>query len=129
MAAFDATGIQRAFDELGVLDDTKLWIPLDMSGLKMHMVLCLKVLMGKGVVKIPKRLYSIWNQLLMWCMPDKQLRQDIASAMFMIGYLLNQILPHGASQDLELVREIEEADRWAVGRIIHQRTPMRSIPQ
>lgn len=128
MAAFDATGIQRAFDELGVLDETKMWLPLDMSGLKMHMVLCLKVLMGKGAIQIPKKLYSIWNQLLMWCMPDKQLRQDVASAMFMIGYLLNQILPQSVASDPELEREIKEADRWAMGRIIHQRTPMRSLP-
>jgi hypothetical protein len=128
MAAFDATGIQRAFDELGVLDENKLWMPLDMTSLKMHMVLCLKVLMGKGLVQIPKKLYSVWNQLLMWCMPDKQLRQDIASAMFMTGYLLNQILPQSATADLELEQELSSADRWTVGRVVHQRATMRSIP-
>jgi len=129
-AAFDATGIQKAFDELGVLDASKLWLPLDLHGLKMHMVLCLKVLMGKGMVKMPKSLYSIWNQLLMWHMPDKVLRQDIASTLFMIGFLLNQFLPRGiaSDEDVDFETRIEETDRWGRVRAVRDRVSLRSIP-
>jgi hypothetical protein len=42
-AAFDATGTQKAFDDLGILDQNMVWTPLDLHGLKMHMVLCTKV--------------------------------------------------------------------------------------
>ncbi len=129
MAAFDATGVQKAFDDLGVLDQTKLWMPLDFAALKMHMVLCLKVLMGRGLVKLPKSLYSVWNQLLMWQMPDKGLRQDIASAMFMIGYLLNQVLPQRlVAEDEDLPRQPEVVeDRWGRSRLMASRETMRSL--
>jgi len=126
-AAFDATGIQKAFDDLGILDSSKLWMPLDLHGLKMHMVLCLKVLMGKGLVKIPKSLYSVWNQLLLWHMPDKSLRQDIASTMFMIGYLLNQFLPRSVIPDTDFEQRLEETDRWGRVRAVRGRVSMRSI--
>lgn len=114
VAAFDSTGTQKAFDELGILDPKKIWTPLDM-GHKMHYVLCTKVLMGKGLIQIPKSLYSVWNQLLMWHMPDKQLRQDIASTLFMAGYLLNQLLPQSFSDMSEEV-EASYPSRWE-GRV------------
>jgi len=112
VAGYDATGTQKAFDDLGVLDQRQIWLPLDLSGKKMHMVLCLKVLMGKGLIHLPKSVYSIWNQLLMWCMPDKQLRQDIASTLFMAGYLLNQLLPMTDDEDREPALIPTTGDRW-----------------
>jgi hypothetical protein len=126
-AAFDSTGTQKAFDDLSLLDQDRAWVPINNSGMKMHMVLCLKVLMGRGFVQIPKSLYSVWNQLLMWHMPDKQLRQDIASTMFMIGYALNQILPL-----VEGDNEVEDfkaptMDRWSKTRIINKRRSVRSL--
>jgi len=128
-AGFDATGTQKAFDDLAVLNQDRLWSPINMSGLKMHMVLCLKVLMGRGFVQIPKSLYSVWNQLLMWHMPDKQLRQDIASCLFIIGYILNQTLPlvEGETTDLD-EGEVREVSRLSRGRIINnRRSSLRSI--
>jgi hypothetical protein len=129
IGAFDSTGIQKAFDDLGILDQEKLWMPLNMTGNKMHYVLCLKVLMDRSLIKMPNSIYSIWNQLLMWCMPDKNLDQDIASTLFMIGYILNQLLP-------EPMRKPEEEDddnvyqttesRWARTRYVNNRIPMRN---
>lgn len=101
VAAFDATGTQKAFDDLGVLDQGKSWMPISMGGLKAHMVLCAKVLMGRGMLKMPKDIYSIWSQLLMWCEPDKQLQQDIASAVFIASYAINQLLPRKIAGDNE----------------------------
>jgi hypothetical protein len=126
-AAFDSTGTQKAFDDLALLSQDMAWVPLNNSGLKMHMVLCLKVLMGRGFVQIPRSIYSIWNQLLMWHMPDKKLRQDIASCMFMVGYALNQILPLvNEAGDPELT-VTEEYDRWSKTRIINDRKSVRQL--
>jgi len=126
-AAFDSSGTQKAFDDLALLSQDKAWVPLNNSGLKMHMVLCLKVLMGRGFLQIPKSMYSIWNQLLMWHMPDKQLKQDIASCMFMIGYALNQILPLVDDDGEPELFNNEEFDRWNKTRIINDRVSVRSI--
>lgn len=129
-AGFDSTGTQKAFNDLGILDDDKMWTPLNMQGKKMHMVLCLKVLMGNGMIKMPKSLYSIWNQLLMWHMPDKSLRQDIASTLFMMGYMLNQLLPQKyqeSEEDERFEKEMLNADRWAYNRVISERQSVRSL--
>lgn len=127
-AAFDSTGTQKAFDDLAILSQDKAWVPISNVGLKMHMVLCLKVLMGRGFIQIPKGIYSVWNQLLMWHMPDKQLRQDIASALFMVGYALNQILPmvEGETGE-EAIDPKQEFDRWSKTRIINVRRNVRSV--
>jgi len=126
-AAFDSTGTQKAFDDLAILSQDKAWVPLNNSGLKMHMVLCLKVLMGRGFIQIPKSLYSVWNQLLMWHMPDKQLRQDIASTMFMVGYALNQILPVINNEEEDVIIADNNFDRWSRTRIINNRQSVRTI--
>jgi len=123
IAAFDATGTQKSFDDLGVLDQSKVWMPLNLSNLKMHMVLCAKVLLSRGIIQMPKSLFSIWNQLLMWCMPDKNLQQDIASAVFMGAYVINQILPRRIVEEdgSEVANEqVENLDRWGRARSINK---------
>lgn len=124
VAAFDATGMQKAFDELGVLDPNKIWEPLDLSSKKMHMVLCAKVLLAKSLILFPKSLYSVWNQLLMWQMPDTKLRQDIACCVFMVAYLLNSMLPMRLADDPEfegIQSRLEQVDRWGRVRSINRR--------
>jgi len=66
----------------------------------------------------------------MWHMPDKVLRQDIASTLFMIGFLLNQFLPRGiaSDEDVDFETRIEETDRWGRVRAVRDRVSLRSIP-
>jgi hypothetical protein len=125
IAAFDSTGSQKAFDDLGVLDNTKNWMPVNLGGLKMHMVLCAKVLLARGLIQMPKSAYSIWNQLLMWQMPDTGLQQDIASAVFMAAYVINQVLPRKAvnenGEEDENFAQVENTDRWGRNRALVKR--------
>jgi len=124
IAAFDSTGMQKSFDDLGILDNEKVWMPLNFSGIKMHMVLCAKVLLSRGIIQMPKSVFSIWNQLLMWQMPDTNLQQDIASTVFMAAYVINQILPRRAvNEDGEEDEpfSIENTDRWGRNRAIVKR--------
>lgn len=124
IAAFDATGTQKSFDDLGILDEDKIWMPLNFTGLKAHMVLCAKVLLSHGTMQIPKSLYSVWNQLLMWHMPDKALQQDVACCVFMSAYVINQMLPRRVEEDQEPdegLANLESSDRWGRNRIINNR--------
>ena len=128
IASFDSTGVQKSFDDLGILDSDKIWTPLDFSGLKMHMVLCAKVLLSRGIIQAPKSLYSLWNQLLMWHMPDTNLQQDIASAIFMAAYTINQILPRQITEDgtePEYFGPQDHVDRWSRNRMINGRSERR----
>lgn len=129
LASFDATGTQKSFDDLEVLDQEKNWWPLNFSNLKPHMVLCAKVLLDRGYIKMPKSIHAIWNQLLMWHEPDKNLQQDIASVIFMIAYMVNQILPKKKVSEEEDQPDYHEksTDRFSRNRI-HGRTTMRSVP-
>ncbi len=90
-SAFDATGVQKGFDELVFAQRGLLMEGIQMQRQKMQMVVALKLIMGKGLVQAPKAVQGLWMQLAAWHMPDKKLRQDIASCMFMVGELLNRL--------------------------------------
>lgn len=73
-------------------------------------------------MKMPKAVYSIWNQLLMWQLPDANLQQDIASTVFMAAYIVNQLLPRKVEDDDDEKRYVEEhTDRWGRNRSVVKR--------
>lgn len=47
--------------------------------------------MGKGLLPLPTKISNIWLQLANSHMPDKKLRQDIASCLFMAADVLNRL--------------------------------------
>ena len=89
--AFDSTGSQKMMNELAFTQADVLAEGLNFSNLKQAFVLSLKLIMGKGLILMPKEIKGIWHQLSGWHMPDKKLRQDIASTLFMAGYVLNRL--------------------------------------
>jgi len=90
-AGFDATGVQKGFDELVFAQRNMLMEGIQMQNQKMRMVIALKLIMGKGKLLLPKRIQSIWLQLAGWHMPDTKLRQDVASCLFMVADVLNRL--------------------------------------
>lgn len=90
-AAFDATGVQKGFDELVFAQRGLLMEGLNMQHQKMQMVLSLKLILGKVLLLMPQKVQGIWMQLANWRMPDKKLKQDIASCLFMIGGVMNRL--------------------------------------
>ena len=118
-AAFDATGVQKGFDELVFAQAGMLMEGLNMQFRKMQMVLALKLIMGKGLLLMPRRVEGIWMQLAGWRMPDTKLRQDIASCLFMVGDVLNRLFV--------IDEDIEDESEWEPvgipGRPHRQRSP------
>jgi hypothetical protein len=90
-AAFDATGIQKGFDELVFAQRGLLMEGINAQHRKMQMVVTLKLIMGKQKLLMPKNVQGIWMQLGGWRMPDTKLRQDIASCLFMAADVLNRL--------------------------------------
>ncbi|NIV30498.1 MAG: hypothetical protein GWN58_13670 [Anaerolineae bacterium] len=90
-SAFDATGVQKGFDELVFAQRGMLMEGINVQGQKMQMVLALKLILGKQKLLMPKEVQGIWMQLGGWRMPDTKLRQDIASCLFMAASVLNRL--------------------------------------
>jgi len=90
-AAFDATGVQKGFDELVFAQRGLLMDGINVQGQKMQMVTALKLILGKQLLLLPKEIQGIWLQLAGWRMPDTKLRQDIASCLFMAAHVLNRL--------------------------------------
>jgi len=100
--AFDATGVQKGFDELVFAQRGMLLEGIRVQTNKMQMVVALKLIMGKGKLLMPRGVQGIWLQLGGWRMPDTKLRQDIASCLFMAGHVLNRLFvidPPESSED------------------------------
>lgn len=128
-AGFDATGTQKAFDELVFTQrgPGRLFAGLDVSGQKQAMVVALKLLMGQGLIEIPKSLKSVWLQLANWHMPDTKLRQDIAACLFMVGQTLHQVMAQSQIEDDSEELNIESYDRNDLNRALvgDRNAPMR----
>lgn len=100
-AGYDATGIQKGFNELHFAQRGVIMEGINMQGQKMRMVLALKLLMGQGKIQMPGKIKQIWVQLANWHMPDKKLRQDIASCLFMVGDMINRLFLFDIEEDDE----------------------------
>lgn len=107
-SSFDATGTQKGFDELYFSQHGMLMEGMNVQGQKMRMVLALKLIMGKGLLLMPSGIQGIWMQLGGWQMPDTKLRQDIASALFMAGDLLNRLFIFNKGDEDEEDEEVYE---------------------
>jgi hypothetical protein len=90
-AAFDATGVQKGFDELVFAQRGMLMEGISAQHRKMQMVVALKLILGKQKLLMPKSVQGIWMQLGGWRLPDTKLRQDIASCLFMVADVLNRL--------------------------------------
>jgi len=113
-AGFDATGVQKGFDHLVFAQRGYVFEGINMANTKQAMVVALKLVMGKSLLKLPKNIQSIWLQLANWRMPDKKLRQDIASALFMVGYALTRLFeidPREATPEDLLEQDLPKPDR------------------
>lgn len=101
-AGYDGTGIQKGFDELVFRMRGMIMEGINMAGQKMRMVTALKLIMGKGLLHLPDKIAGIWLQLAGWHMPDKKLRQDIASCLFMCADVLTRLFPfeEGIEEDV-----------------------------
>ena len=111
-SAFDATGIQKGFDELVFAQKGLLMEGIQVNSNKMRMVVALKLILGKQLLLMPKGIQGIWLQLGGWRMPDSKLRQDIASTLFMAGDVLNRlfVIDEAENADDENELEIVEED-------------------
>lgn len=120
---FDATGVQKGFDELVFQQRGLIVEGLNMQKWKQQMVVTLKLLLGKELIRMPKRIQGIWLQLANWHMPDRKLRQDIASTMFMVAFLLNRLYnpARGASEELadDASPDPIEEERLTASRLLH----------
>jgi hypothetical protein len=90
-SAFDATGVQKGFDELVFAQRGLLMEGINVQHRKMQMVVALKLILGKQGLLMPKSVQGIWMQLGGWRLPDTKLRQDIASCLFMVADVLNRL--------------------------------------
>jgi len=90
-SAFDSTGVQKGFNELVFEQRGMICEGLNMQGMKMQMVVTLKLLMGRGMIQLPSSIAGIWMQLANWHMPDTKLRQDIASMLFMSAHCIQRL--------------------------------------
>jgi len=110
--AFDATGLQKGYDELvfdeyGVVPDT-----LSMAGAnKFALLNHTKVLMGRGLLKMPY-IPHLWNQCMNYRLPDTKLRQDIVMALIMSGGWLVRAFGLTAEETEQFVRS-GITDRYA----------------
>lgn len=91
-AVFDNTGVQKAFDELVFVQrgPQRRFEGFNLAMRKQACILALKMMMGRGLIQIPAEAKSIWLQLAGWQMPDTKLRQDIVSALSILGFVLHQ---------------------------------------
>ena len=90
-AAFDASGVQKGFDELVFAQRGVIIEGVQVQTNKMRMVVALKLILGKQLLLMPKSVQGIWMQLAGWRIPDTKLRQDIASCLFMAADVVNRL--------------------------------------
>lgn len=120
--AIDATGAQKSMNELAFVQAGILAEGLNVSNMKMAYVLALKLVMGNSLMHLPDEVKGIWFQLATWRMPDAKLKQDIASTLFMLGYVLNRLFVIGQDsegvpdQAEELAGEIFRVQRYSRSR-------------
>lgn len=128
-AAYDATGVQKGFDELVFAQRGLIIEGLNMQSWKMQMVVALKLLLGRKLLKMPKSVQGIWLQLASWHMPDKKLRQDIASMLFMAAFVINRLFiikfPTRTESDDVDSEEDARPDRWTANRMINRERHLR----
>jgi len=72
------------------------------------MVVALKLILGKQLLLMPKKIQGIWLLLAGWRIPDTKLRQDIASCLFMAGDVLNRLFVIDESDQAQAEEEVEE---------------------
>ena len=121
--AFDATGSQKGFDELCFQQRGLVVEGLNMQKWKMQMIVTLKLLLGKELLRMPKGIQGIWMQLAGWHMPDKKLRQDVASTLFMAAFLINRLYMLSDLQEgdtLDMPEEGDGEERFIRNRILRQ---------
>lgn len=120
--AIDSTGAQKSMNELAFVQAGILAEGLNVSNMKMAYVLALKLVMGKSLMRLPDEVKGIWFQLATWHMPDTKLKQDIASTLFMLGYVLNRLFVIDQDSEIEpdqakeLAGEIFRVQRYSRSR-------------
>jgi len=62
-AAFDASGVQKGFDELVFAQRGVIIEGVQVQTNKMRMVVALKLIFGKQLLLMPKSVQGIWMQL------------------------------------------------------------------
>lgn len=117
---FDATGAQKGMDELCFQQRGMIIEGLNMQKWKMQMVVTLKVLLGKQLIRMPKKIQGIWMQLAGWHMPDTKLRQDIASTLFMAAFIIQRlfVLSDVPDETQDAIDEDTPIDRYGAGRAL-----------
>jgi hypothetical protein len=85
-AAFDATGSQKAMDELAFSDvgEGILVEGMNLTGKKQAYHNAIKLIMQRGLLKYPY-IRGLRRQLAQYAFPDKKLTQDIVSALQIAG--------------------------------------------
>ena len=62
-AGFDATGVQKGFDELVFAQRGSLMEAMNLQGRKMSMVIALELVMGRGLPQLATKISNMWLQL------------------------------------------------------------------
>ena len=99
-AAFDATGSQKAMDELAFSDvgEGILVEGMNLAGKKMAYHNAIKLTMQKGLLKYPY-IRGFRRQLAQYEFPDTKLRQDIVSCLQVAGGWLRRRIFSGEMDD------------------------------
>ena len=95
-----------------------------MTGQKMRMVMALKLIMAKGLLRMPEKIAAIWSQLASWRMPDTKLRQDVASTIFMAAFIIQRLYSL-SDVPTEEEGDVVGADQDAVDRFVANRAVNR----
>jgi hypothetical protein len=98
--AFDATGTQKAFDQLIFEQEKLITTPMDMSGMnsKAASLNALLLFMQRGIMKMP-RIAGIRLQLSRYKLPDSQLAQDTVMVLAMTASYLREYYYHEPEAD------------------------------
>jgi len=112
-ALFDATGVQKSFDEIVFRQWGLMAEGVDLSGMKKAAGLtAAKILLGRGLLKGPF-ISGVRQQLTSYILPDTKIAQDIVSMFTVLGYKLREYLDTDAA---DTVGQDEEPEVATVSR-------------
>jgi hypothetical protein len=108
-ALFDATGVQKSFDEIVFRQWGLMAEGVDLSGMKKAAGLtAAKILMGRALLKWPF-ISGVRQQLTSYILPDTKINQDIVSMFTILGYKLREYLDTDTADAVGVDEMVESA--------------------
>lgn len=121
-ALFDATGVQKSFDEIVFRRWGLMAEGVDLSGMKKAAGLtAAKILMGRALLKWPF-ISGVRQQLTSYILPDTKINQDIVSMFTILGYKLREYLDIDAADAVGVDEPIEVVATPRNVRAAHSRS-------